>query len=303
MAEASRERWMEVLGIVAQRRPDEAEAEWAWLMKELELGPEYFLALHEVIRQGQWREAENPGGYIKAAAKREARRLSESGERRPRGLRGFQGIIISASPHRGSSVPRLETDGLETEGAEITVGGAEIGGERLSQEDVLDHLEYRQDSGKPTPDPDGVWRSAPGWGADDEGLLRPSGIRRRRGGSGGESFKEAAERVLRLRAAEGRDTSSDPYIDEAQQLEVSATGWQRWAENAGLNEWEKKAVEYKISGVGWREAVAEQPDEVSRRALRAAWRRLERTGQERMKEAAKKSFPQDVAKQGGNDTE
>ena len=49
----SRAEWLRILETVATRRPDEAEPEWAWVMKELELGPEYFLAIYEAVRQGR----------------------------------------------------------------------------------------------------------------------------------------------------------------------------------------------------------------------------------------------------------
>ena len=149
---------MGTLEIISIRKPDEAEAEWAWVMKELGLGPEYFLAVYEVIRQGRWREAENPGGYLKTAARREARELTESGERKPRGLRGYQGLMP-----RGKEIP-----------------ASEMAADGMGHEELLDYFQQRKDSGKPTPDPDNVWRSLPGWGSDHEGLLRHTPVKRRR---------------------------------------------------------------------------------------------------------------------------
>src|SRR6185503_13612714 len=95
MIDSSRAKWLEVLDMVSHRRPDEAEAEWAWVMEQLELGPEYFLAIYEAVRQGGWREAENPAGYIKKVAQREKHREAPDGSRGRRGLkgmRGFQGL-------------------------------------------------------------------------------------------------------------------------------------------------------------------------------------------------------------------
>ena len=165
MGDANRDKWLGTLEIISVRRPDEAEAEWAWVMKELGLGPEYFLAIYEAVRKGGWQEAGNPAGYIKTVARREARLQGPGGERRrARGLRGV-----------GRMASNVE---------EIALGmgdSVDADGERFSSEEMLDHLEYRQDSGKPVRGADGVWRSAAGWGADHEGLLRPTGGKPRRG--------------------------------------------------------------------------------------------------------------------------
>jgi hypothetical protein len=92
------------------------------------------------------------------------------------------------------------------------------------------------------------------------------------------------------------DPSQQPFIDERPER---LPKWKEWAKAAGISEWESKAVEYKLSGTGLRKAMEMQPDERSRRALRAAWVRLERNGLERLK----KSFPQVVPKGSGWDTE
>jgi hypothetical protein len=264
----SREEWLRVLDSVASKRPDEAEAEWAWLMKELELGPEYFLAIYEAVRQGRWRESENPGAYIKSVAKREARRETPSGERKPRGLRGFQG--------------------LEFEAEEITLGrnGAlEMDGDRFSSEDKLEELEYLRSSGRSVRDADGVWRTASGGSDDPEGLLsRPA--KRGRGPrlmteAEGARLARYAEKIRQMRAAAGKDERDEAYVEEAPE---PIQNWPEWAQHAGISDWEQKAIEYKTEGVGRSAALAEQPDEGSRRALQAAWRRLERTGERRLRE-------------------
>lgn len=288
MEEKNREKCLGALEIIALRRPDEAEAEWAWLMKELELGPEYFLAIYEAVRQGRWRDSENPGAYIKSVAKREARRETPSGERKPRGLRGFQG--------------------LEFQAEEVTLGrsrAVEMDGDRFSSEDKLEELEYRQASGKSLRDADGVWRTASGGADDPEGLLsRPA--KRGRGPrliteAEGARLAQYAEKIQKMRAAAGKDERDEPYVEEAPE---PIQNWPEWAKEAGVSYWEQKAIEYKLAGVGRSAALAEQPDEASRRALQAAWKRLERSGLERLSAAAqKKSFPQDVPEGGGNDTE
>lgn len=271
MQNIGREKWIEILETVAQKRPDEAEAEWAWVMEQLELGPEYFLAIYEAVRQGGWREAENPAGYIKKVAQREARRQAPDGSRGRRGLRGMRGF-----------------HGIVAEGEEFTLGqggSMDMDGERFSSEEMLDHMHYRVESGRPTREADRTWRSSAGWEADHEGLLRPQGGKPRTGKAkermkGPGPLAPYVERIERLRREAGKE---DPYIDETPE---ELPDWQAWAEDAGLSEWEKKAAEYKVSGVGWMEAMAAQPDEESRRALQAAWRKLERTGEGRLRDAA-----------------
>ena len=269
-----RERWLGVLEIVALRRPDEAEAEWAWVMKELGLGPEYFLPVLEAVRQGRWREAENPAGYLKTAAMREAKWIDDSGERKPRGLRGCPGLV--------------------RKNEEITLGRGkpvETEDERYSTEDILDNLQYGSDSGKPITirDGNGRWRTAPGAEADHEGLLSRRAVKGRPRKAPPEGamarLVRYAEKLEQIRKAQGRDERDTPYLEREPERDPD---WPRLAQAAGLGEWEKKVCEYKYLNVGWRKAVAQQPDEASRRALRAAWRKMDRTGMKRLKEAERK---------------
>ena len=283
MPEISREKWIEVLEVLAQKPPDRAEAEWVWVMEQLELGPEYFLAIYEAVRQGGWREAENPAGYIKKVAQREKHREGPDGSRGRRGLMGMRGF-----------------HGLEDSGEEITLGLGGImepDGERFSSEEMLDHLQYRADSGKLTREADRTWRSAPGWEADHEGLLRPQGGKPRTGKAkemmkGPGPLTPYVKRIERLRAAYGMD---EPFMDDTPER---LPDWQAWAQEAALSDWEKKAAEYKVSGVTWTEAMAAQPDEDSRRALQAAWRKLERTGRGRLEKAAEREDPGDKEETG-----
>jgi hypothetical protein len=180
--------------------------------------------------------------------------------------------------------------GLDPEDGGEEINASALAGEGVSQEDALDYQQYRQDTGKPTQSEDRVWRSAPGWGSDDEGLLRPTKkgrarLTREEALEPGPLLRHA-ERLKRLRAAQGKDERDEPYIEREPQVELSPEGWRHWAEAAGLSEWEKKAVEYKMTGVGWTEAMAEQKDDASRRALQAAWRKLERSGEERLRRSS-----------------
>jgi hypothetical protein len=309
MADNSRQKWLKTLGIIAQKRPDEAEAEWAWVMKALGLGPDYFLAVHEAVRQGRWREAEDPGHYLKTVVKREARgevRLRPSSASNGSGL--GSGRLGPGEAGGGWRRPgRWSGDDEERElrrvhenrsdyGEEMTLGrqGPVRGGDDYeTSEDRLDYLGHRQDRGEPAKDEDGVWRSGAGWGAlHERGMKKPE--RRRKPIKGERPLVVDARKIKPL----------DPYYQTYVGPEPErAPDWAKMSAEAGLSDWEKKVVEYQMSGMGWREAAAAQPDEESRRALIAAWRSMERTGLKRLREAVKKSFAQDVAKEGDWDTE
>jgi hypothetical protein len=291
MSEPNRSQWLKMLEIIASKRPDEAEAEWACVMEQLGLGPECFLGIHEAVRQGRWREAENPGAYLKTAARREQSRLTDGGERKPRGIRGIPGLEFA-----GEEIT-LGRDGW----AGRSGGGLAEDGDRLSSEELLEHMEHRRSGGRAVRDPDGIWRGAgghvPGMGESDGArrraqqaaeldiaLSRGMAQRRKRparhDGSQPGPLDRYMKRIREMQAARGQE---EPHVDE-EAPERLRVDWAQWAQAAGLSDWEKKVVEYKMRGVGWRQAVAEQPDDESRRALRAAWRKLERTGEARLRE-------------------
>lgn len=287
MAGPIRSQWLQTLEIIANRQPDQAEAEWAWVMKHLGLGPGYFLGVLEAVRQGRWREAENPAGYLKTAAKREQRRLTPSGDRRLAGIRGMHGLDLQAE--------------------EITLGrDGFVGpdGETLSSEDMLDHMEYRRGGGgRAVRDPDGVWRAS-AWPPGEpsraarqaaeldtalsQGMARASKGRRRKPRpemkpSQPGLLDRYVKRLERMQAASGKDERDEPWVDPEPEGEPD---WPAWSQAAGLTEWELKAIEYKLTGVGWSEAMRAQPDDEARRALQAAWRKVERSGEKRLRQAA-----------------
>ncbi|HET9283137.1 MAG TPA: hypothetical protein VFR24_14350 [Candidatus Angelobacter sp.] len=137
MAEINTTEWLAVLEAVARRPPDEANAEWEWLMDQLGLGPEYFLAIYAAIRQGRWRTANNPKAYLKTVAKREASKI----------------------------------DASEEGNAELVFPGEiERDGEEISQEERLDSMQHELDSATAMQAADGVWR--PGGKRRDQGNYR-----------------------------------------------------------------------------------------------------------------------------------
>jgi hypothetical protein len=71
----SKAEWLGVLETAAKLEVEQSSAVWVWLMQELRLGPQYFLAVREAVQQGRWRTAKNPKTYIKTVAKREALKM------------------------------------------------------------------------------------------------------------------------------------------------------------------------------------------------------------------------------------
>ncbi|HKV93884.1 MAG TPA: hypothetical protein VJW20_15160 [Candidatus Angelobacter sp.] len=137
MSEAGPGEWFAVLAVVSERQPDQCNEEWQWLMEQLGLGPEYFLAIYAAIQQGRWRTANNPKAYLKTVAKREARKIG--------------------APAEGS--------------AELVFPGEiECDGEEISQEERLDSMQHELDSATALQAADGVWR--PGGKQRDRGNYR-----------------------------------------------------------------------------------------------------------------------------------
>lgn len=268
MEETSREKWLQVLESLARSRPDQVEQEWTWLMQRLGLGPEYFLAIHEVIQQGRWRTSDNPAAYIKAAARREERR----------------------------SLERAVGNGNEIPGTDMHSGS------EGSTEDFLDHMEYRQDRQQPTREADNIWRSAPGWSASYDGRQKKNSAHARftlpkpQNGKlppGPLAHYMNHPKLRHLQEEMGELNAAAPLAnrdhDKSAPPPEKLPDWPAWARAAGLSDWEKKVVEYKMSGISRDEALGAEPDEPSRKALQAAWKKLARTGLQRLRQAAPQS--------------
>jgi hypothetical protein len=122
--------WLGVLETAAKLSVEQSSAVWVWIMQELRLGPQYFLAIREeVVQQGRWRTAKNPKAYIKTAAKRQALKM---------------GLVTEDS---GNLVP---------------VGRSRSDGEEISGEEMLEHLGQQYDSREAAKGEDGTWRVGAG---------------------------------------------------------------------------------------------------------------------------------------------
>lgn len=240
--------WMRMLETVAHRPPDEANAEWEWLLEELGLGPEYFLAIYEAVRQGRWRTARDPKAYLKTVAKREAAEME--------------------LPAQGDA--RL-----------VFPGEIECEGEEITQEERLDYMQHQYDSAGPSQAADGVWRPGPER-RQRRGNYFAELMTRVPGElkvveQPTEDMVEAIERLNEIR--------DNVYIRLESSIRAN---WAAWAEAARLDEWEQEVLRCKLNLVGRRKALDRQRDERSRRALQAAWRKFDRTGAQRLRRAAKK---------------
>lgn len=71
-----RQACIENLDRLASSSPDGLSGEWESLLQLLNLGLDCFLAVHKVLQQARWRNADNPIAYIKIAAKTEARKMN-----------------------------------------------------------------------------------------------------------------------------------------------------------------------------------------------------------------------------------
>lgn len=58
----------------------------------------------------------------------------------------------------------------------------------------------------------------------------------------------------------------------------------------------------RLTGMSRERAMAGEPDEESRKALQAAWKRFDRNGMERLRAAAKIKFEKNVPEQAFGDT-
>src|SRR3954463_1347554 len=71
---ATKAEWLGALETAAKLSVEQSSAVWVWIMQELGLGSQYFLAVREAVQQGRWQTAKSPKAYLKPAAGRRALR-------------------------------------------------------------------------------------------------------------------------------------------------------------------------------------------------------------------------------------
>jgi len=254
----SKAEWLGALETAAQLNVEQSSAVWVWLMQELRLGPQYFLAVREAVQQGRWRTAKNPKSYIKTVARREALKM---------------GLV------------------REDSGNLVTIGRTRSNGEKVSGEEALEYLGHQHDSSEAVKSEDGTWRAGSAAGPDpSDPLLEHESYR--------DWLSSAMPRELAIVTPPSEEWKAtvrelNESMDDLD-LEARPTvrpDWNKWAAAAGLDEWEKRVLGYQLTGTGRDRALALQPDEDSRKALQAAWKRFDRNGMERLRAAAKIKFP------------
>jgi len=251
----SKAEWLGVLETAAQLEVEQSSAVWVWLMQELRLGPQYFLAVRAAVQQGRWRTAKNPKTYIKTVAKREALKM-----------------------------------GLLTERSDdfVLIGPTRSEGEEISGEEELGYMDHQYDSRQAAKGADGVWRAGAAAGRD-YGDPREQH----------ESYRDLlvsavpAELTVVQQPSQQHKRLIDKINDSTAEVHFHARplvrpNWREWAREAGFDKWEKRVLDYRLAGTAREYALAAQPDEESRKALQAAWKRFDRNGMERLRAAAAK---------------
>lgn len=260
----SREEWLAIFEVASQRPGDEINDEWRWLLEQLRMSTEYYPALLEALRQGRWRNAKNPKAYLKTVAKREY--LNE------------KAATAAADP--------LVLMQISSEDGSLVEGS-------------LDHISYVRDTSEAVQGVDGIWRR--GGGAERNEYERydenASSLRGRLLAKIPKSLKVVVEPSADYKeAVDSFNASTDEWHIHAEpSIHVDL---EKWAELAGFDEWELLVLRYRVSDVSRDEALAEQSDERSRKALQAAWRRYDRTGKQRLREAAERKLEKDVPERG-----
>jgi hypothetical protein len=257
--------WLGVLETAAQLSVEQSSAVWVWLMHELGLGPQYFLAIREAVQQGRWRTAKNPRTYIKTVAKREALKM---------------GLVRESSN-------------------DLVTVGESSDDEEATSEEVLEHLEHRYCSREAAKGANGVWRAGGGGGGDPLG--RNENYRDRLMAGVPDDLTVVEQPTDEYRAVLDQVNESTDEVHFHPQPQAKPD-WRSWADAAGLDEWEKRVLEYRLSGTGREIALASQPDEESRKAVQAAWKRFERNGMERLRATAKIKLAENVPEEDFEDT-
>jgi hypothetical protein len=185
----------------------------------------------------------------------------------------------------------------ETRSDLVTVGGSSDDEEATSEE-ALEHLEHRYCSRNAAKGADGVWRAG-GGGEDPLGRNESYRGRLMAGVPGELRVVEPPSEEYRAVLHQINESTDEVHFHPQPQVKPD---WGSWAEAAGLDQWEKRVLEYRLSGAGREIALARQPDEESRKALQAAWKRFERTGMERLRATAKKKLAENVPEEEFEDT-
>lgn len=252
-----RDQWISILESAARESPNTISSEWNWILQQLKLPLEYFPHVLEAIRQGRWKTARNPKTYLRRVAWLES---------------------IKAEREFEESNP-LKAVALPADGS-------------LSMEDALEHFAHLSDTAEAIKSSDGVWRRGgiPRYDVDEDEYET---VTARLIAKIPQSAKQLVEPSEDYKAAiEQFNSSTTEHHIEAQP--AVAVDLREWGRLAGLSDLECAVFEYRASGVSRDRALSEQPDEQSRKALQAAWRKFDRTGMSRLRAVGKEKSDEDV---------
>jgi hypothetical protein len=259
MTDAERNQWMTILDAAFQRPGNEINEEWEWLLEQLGLPEDYFLAVAEAIRQGRWRMAKNPRTYVKTVAKREAVKM---------GLLSEPGDILE-------------------------LVNAPANGAVFSMEAALDHYAELNDTAEAVKSADGVWRRGGGINYEREYDELEDDNRISMGDLVAQGLAELQEPSTELVAVveEINRRTDEHHIHVASRWRPD---WGKWTEAAGFDQWDRLVLDCKRRKISRDQIIAEQPNEQSRKSVQAAWRKFDRTGMDRLRAVIKKVTPQNV---------
>lgn len=152
----------------------------------------------------------------------------------------------------------------------------------VSSEDLLGHLAFVSETDGPVRGADGVWRRsgenelAEYENYDEDSNGNPLSLR-------GRLWRKLPLSLIKDGLAGDVEDFSEDWPPSLENVDL-----EKWAELAGFDEWEKRVLHYQAKEISRDRALAAQPDDASRRAVQAAWRRFDRSGKRRLQEVAKK---------------
>jgi hypothetical protein len=259
------EAWMALIRKVAANGPDELSEELVSVLEFLNLPLSCSLAVQKVLSEGNWSSAKHPRAYIRSASITQARKMHLSIPQRNDTLEcGDPHLVFLGGDELDSattpeSIERaIEEDRLERGGPRAPrLKGRHFSLDQIDpSEEVLDReIEAAENRFAWTED----------WWIEIPTPVSPS-----------------FNRTEFLRKHPGVGVIDGPIIKR---------DFTKIAKQAGLDSWESKVLEYRGEGVSRDWALSEQPNEASRKALQAAWRRFDRGGLKRLQEFVKKNQP------------
>jgi hypothetical protein len=184
----------------------------------------------------------------------------------------------------------------EDSGNLVPVGSGGSDGEETSSEEALEYLGHQYETREAAKGDDGIWRAGAAGERDSGDPLAEHDSYREWVAAGmprelaivtppSEEWKATIREMNH--SFEGLDLEARPSV---------RPDWSKWAATAGLDEWEMKVLRCRLAGVSREQAMGLLPDEESRKALQAAWKRFDRNGMDWLREAAKiklkKSVPE-----------